>query len=724
MATPAKMSAGNSDDRTVATKSSSHVIFLIDGSAQSVSQEGDQNFNGLRDCDSHVVKRRVEILVDVAKTLAVEGFGWRKDDEENVRKRFGCIFYDASNARESGDALARTKQKRKRLGCSMQDLKSVLQFFATLKHEEHETNCAFQSLQQAVSQAVLMFKASKTTENDGTRDLVVLNATEGLQNLSLREMMVDKLEKMKVTRSAVFFHGDHASPSSSCLWPTAIEGLKNSSGVAAICNLRPHQDMFLRQSERCLRAELECGGVLLERTDEEETNGETTEQKRIEDALNRNRILEKNRVQENAMFPTKLSDDDCDGSHEELQHQKQVVRYAENCAAQFSKFDVLEERLSSLNPATSLRVPILMLRENNDSNRDKNEENGAKENQESNSGDAFIHHVDVELENIPKVLHALHEPLLVLTECSRMRHDKSKKVRALHGTSGDVIVRQEHFLGNKQEPKVIIEFRKNDGGIDRIASFNRSASKSVSLIWPLKNADARVFCLKHEFAKYKKFFYFHEGGESNAERVAQFRAILENPPSLEELSGVQSSKTLRDMALAAPTLLNLMCKPIESRPPPIQIPESSPSSSTFTLEKYRQLELEQKERREKIRAALTKRKNKSKAEEEPRKSTPPQQVITDRLQALREELEIRLKETEQDAKAAQKTTKKYESAKEEEEEEENNTEDEGASEARTSENEETDDTAGKKINRGNLLSFFELRRRRKRRSEIRKGLLE
>jgi len=333
--------------------------------------------------------------------------------------------------------------------------------------------------------------------------------------------------------------------------------------------------------------------------------------------------------------------------------------------------------------------------------------------------------VDVELENIPKVLHALHEPLLVLTKCSRMRHDKSKKVRALHGTSGDVIVRQEHFVGNKQEPKVIIEFRKNDGGIDRIASFNRSASKSVSLIWPLKNADARVFCLKHEFAKYKKFFYFHEGGESNAERVAQFRTILENPPSLEELSGVQSSKTLRDMALAAPTLLGLMCKPIESRPPPIQIPESSPSSSTFTLEKYRQLELEQKERREKIRAALTKQKNKNKAEEEPRKSTPPQQVITNRLQALREELENRLKQTEQDAKkAAQKTTEKYESAKEEEEEEEeeeenNNTEDEGASE-----NEETNDTAGKKINRANLLSFFELRRRRKRRSEIRKGLLE
>ena len=44
---------------TLLTKSSSHhVIFLVDGSLQSVSEEGDESFNQLIDCDSHVVKRR------------------------------------------------------------------------------------------------------------------------------------------------------------------------------------------------------------------------------------------------------------------------------------------------------------------------------------------------------------------------------------------------------------------------------------------------------------------------------------------------------------------------------------------------------------------------------------------------------------------------------------------------------------------------------------------
>ena len=192
---------------------------------------------------------------------------------------------------------------------------------------------------------------------------------------------------------------------------------------------------------------------------------------------------------------------------------------------------------------------------------------------------------------------------------------------------------------------MIIEFRKNEGGIDRIASFNRSASKVVSLIWPLKNADARVFCIKHELAKYKKFFYFNrESGESYAERVSQFERCS-NPPSLEELSGIESSKTLRDMALAAPSLLGLMCNPpvsqpassssFEPPPPPIQASESSPTASTFTLEKYRQLELEQKERRRKIRAALTKQKNKNTVETENKvekeEETPQRQVITNRL---------------------------------------------------------------------------------------------
>jgi hypothetical protein len=169
------------------------VIFLIDGSLQSVSEEGDESFNQLIDCDSHVVKRRIDVLVSVAKTLAVEGFGWREgkeEEEENARRRFGCVFYDAScSSANADDALvARKKQKTKkrRLGCSMLDLESVFQFFASLKHEEHQTNGgAFITLSQAVSQAALMFKSTKM-EECGSRDLVILNATEGLQSLSVR----------------------------------------------------------------------------------------------------------------------------------------------------------------------------------------------------------------------------------------------------------------------------------------------------------------------------------------------------------------------------------------------------------------------------------------------------------------------------------------------------------------------------------------------------------
>ena len=91
---------GELSERATTTKSSSHhVIFLIDGSLQSISEEGDESFNQLIDCDSHVVKRRIDVLVSVAKTLAVEGFGWREgkeEEEENARRRFGCVFYDAS----------------------------------------------------------------------------------------------------------------------------------------------------------------------------------------------------------------------------------------------------------------------------------------------------------------------------------------------------------------------------------------------------------------------------------------------------------------------------------------------------------------------------------------------------------------------------------------------------------------------------------------------------
>ena len=211
--------------------------------------------------------------------------------------------------------------------------------------------------------------------------------------------------------------------------------------------------MFLRQSERCLRAELETGGVLREISDGEATNGEATEQKLIE-ATRRDKILEKNRVQENAMFPTKMNEDD-DKNKEEQERGQQLVRRGENCASQFSKFDVLEERLSGLNASTSLRVPILILPKS-DANRDEKQESTGKENQETNSGNTepFIHHVDVEVENIPKVLHAMFEPLLVLSSCSRMRKDKSKKVRPLLGTSGDIIVRQEQQARAESDNRV------------------------------------------------------------------------------------------------------------------------------------------------------------------------------------------------------------------------------------------------------------------------------
>ena len=45
-----------------------HAIFLIDGSEQSTSEEGDERFNDLRKvnyCDCRA-KRRVEVLIDVA----------------------------------------------------------------------------------------------------------------------------------------------------------------------------------------------------------------------------------------------------------------------------------------------------------------------------------------------------------------------------------------------------------------------------------------------------------------------------------------------------------------------------------------------------------------------------------------------------------------------------------------------------------------------------------
>jgi hypothetical protein len=172
------------------------------------------------------------------------------------------------------------------------------------------------------------------------------------------------------------------------------------------------------------------------------------------------------------------------------------------------------------------------------------------------------------------------------------------------------------------------------------------------------------------------------------------------------------------MALAAPSLLGLMCNPPVSQPassssfeppppppPPIQASESSPTASTFTLEKYRQPELEQKERRRKIRAALTKEKNKNTVETENKvekeEETPQRQVITNRLQALRDELELRLNEAETAQKTASAKTERTSQPDEEQEKEkvvseERNTDDKG----------EPKDRQSKKVNKTNLLSFF------------------
>ena len=114
-----------------------HAIFLIDGSEQSTSEEGDERFNDLRKvnyCDCRA-KRRVEVLIDVAKTMAVEGFGWKRREylrDENIRRRFGCVFYDASNAKESPKALG--KKQKKRLGCSLLDVESMFRFYESLNH--------------------------------------------------------------------------------------------------------------------------------------------------------------------------------------------------------------------------------------------------------------------------------------------------------------------------------------------------------------------------------------------------------------------------------------------------------------------------------------------------------------------------------------------------------------------------------------------------------------
>ena len=126
------------------------------------------------------------------------------------------------------------------------------------------------------------------------------------------------------------------------------------------------------------------------------------------------------------MFPTKMNEDD--DKNKEQERGQQLVRRGENCASQFSKFDVLEERLSGLNASASLRVPILILPKS-DANRDEKQESTGKENQETNSGNTepFIHHVDVEVENIPKVLHAMFEPLLVLSSCSQCERINQKK---------------------------------------------------------------------------------------------------------------------------------------------------------------------------------------------------------------------------------------------------------------------------------------------------------
>ena len=89
--------------------------------------------------------------------------------------------------------------------------------------------------------------------------------------------------------------------------------------------------------------------------------------------------------------------------------------------------------------------------------------------------------------------------------------------------------------------------------------------------------------------------------------------------------------------------------------------------------------------------------NKVEKEEE----TPQRQVITNRLQALRDELELRLNEAETAQKTASAKTERTCQPDEEQEKEkvvseERNTDDKG----------EPKDRQSKKVNKTNLLSFF------------------
>ena len=195
--------------------------------------------------------------------------------------------------------------------------------------------------------------------------------------------------------------------------------------------------------------------------------------------------------------------------------------------------------------------------------------------------------------------------------------------------------------------------------------------------------------------------------------MAQFRAILENPRPLEELSGIESSKALRDMALAAPSLLRLLCVPETQRTSSLGDDGGNPSireapsnsASEIHFRTIQQLELEQRRRR--IRAVLTKQKKKNTEiirgkEEEKTKSTKRQLASSrgEKLPSFIDELELRLKEAEEKAKTAAKkietTTKKNDSSQSGEE---------NVDEERRSDNDENKDRRSKKVN-SHLLSFF------------------
>ena len=726
-----------------------HVIFLIDGSEQSVSEEGDGLYNQLYSLDQRIRKKRIEVLIDVAKALACEGLvSWNKEEEEEeeeeeegneyvrveeeegsrVKKEeerifYACVFFDASM--KTMNSCASHRKTKVALKHPLTDIDGLFTFFSSM-NDVKRTNGEITtfSIDQALKTAILMFKSKKAINDVSRRDVVILNATENVLDLRVSSEAIKKMDVIKVVRSAVFFHSENCSPSSSCLWPTSLEALVSNTptaGILAICNLRPHQDHFLRPSARSLRKELESNGILKETNNDDDDKYDT-----FQEARQRAKDFDTKRVEQTAMFPTRKNEEETPKKNQQVL----PVRYAENCATSHTKFDVGEERLKGITCATTLRVPIVTLTKNIDNDA------------ENNNATEIINITHVELDSaiIPKVIDAIARPIFTLTKCARMRIEKSKKVKALSRRSssninsssvdafrGDIVCRQEYLLGGQQETKIIIEFRNNFGTVDRLIAVNKSLTSQIKLIWPLKNDKSeRCFALAYDGkkSKYKKCFYFCEANSalhSYAEIVSKFRSVLENPPTLEAMSGVEN---LNDLAQAAPSLLSLIS------PSMLIHGEEKRNQQQEQLGRLNELELEHTERKSKLREALRKKKSQSsgaiinkeneniiKYVDQKTKTKKNETVetleITDRLRTLRRELELRINK---EAKQELEPNDKEEEEKEEEENarceppalkqsqtDEINTNDNDSTNTKTT---KTTSSGGRKVDSSNLFSFF------------------